>query len=174
MTAVGDNVRGMRSDSMSGRDFDWKARDQHPPPGPAAKLPSANASSESLGNGAVKSLRARIGDKEPPRSLPQAPSSYRAEPPGERRLEISRDDDRDLTRKRTLSGKPLLSHIAPKTECNVSERDKDMIEPAPGPSEAATQPTKRLRIIRDRYRESSHGLAKKLLPIDPEKGRRNP
>ena len=50
--------------------------------------------------------------------------------------------------------------------CTDCERDAPE---ATGTSEPATQAPKRLRLIRDRYATaSSGGLAKKLLPIDPQ------
>lgn len=50
----------------------------------------------------------------------------------------------------------------------VPEREKDAGD-ATGTAAEQTQPSKRPRIRRDRYTgTTSHGLAKKLLPIDPQ------
>jgi THO complex subunit 2 len=77
-------------------------------------------------------------------------NSYRPEPP-------HKDDDRDGSRKRT-----------------VSDREKEASDSASGlGAEQTTQPPKRPRINRNRY-PSSHGnsyaIAKKLLPTDPQAG----
>ncbi|KAG6831879.1 hypothetical protein H0H92_006996 [Tricholoma furcatifolium] len=97
------------------------------------------------------SLHSRIGEKELPRSLPQPSNSYRPNSQPQRK-----DDERE-SRKRT-----------------VSDRDKEMSEPVPGPSGDGTQiPPKRPRINRHRYTGGggTPGLAKKLgLPIDSSAG----
>ncbi|KAI9063149.1 hypothetical protein FKP32DRAFT_1651303 [Trametes sanguinea] len=138
MTAAGDSAR--KSDSA--RDREWK-RDQ--PPHAAPSGPSGAGQNGAASEGG--SLRSRISgpadrDSRPP---PQAPSA-------ERKSESTRDDDRDGSRKRTLS-----------------ERERDAAD-APPASESAPQPAKRLRINRNRYEGSSgpsNGFAKKVLPIDP-------
>lgn len=59
---------------------------------------SSNTQAQQEGSHGVGSLRSRIGEKEAPRLLPQAPpNSYRPDPP-------RKDDDRDGGRKRTISG----------------------------------------------------------------------
>jgi len=150
--AAGDNSRLPRSDSTSGRDREWKPRElsgHATPSGPA----NAGIVPPSEGGG---SLRARIGEKEVPRGPPHAPSSYRSENAADRKLDISgRDDERDGSRKRTLS-----------------ERDKDSGDPTSNASEQTSQPPKRPRINRNRYTAApTHGFAKKTLPIDVEKTR---
>ena len=119
--------------------------------------------------GAGGSLRSRIGDKEAPRSLPQAPSSYRPDSVNDRNGEPSgRDDDRDGSRKRTISGELITSASLADRSLPVPEREKD-IGDTMGTAAEQTQPSKRLRIRRDRYTGTpTHGLAKKLLPIDPQ------
>ncbi|KAI9000935.1 transcription factor/nuclear export subunit protein 2-domain-containing protein [Trametes punicea] len=142
MTAAGDSSR--KGDG-AGRDREWK-RDQvpHPPPtGPSSGSQNGAATEPNQGG----SLRSRISgpaDRET-RPPPQAPSA-------DRRAEASREEDRDGGRKRTLS-----------------ERERDAPDALPA-SETAPQPSKRLKIIRDRYGAStgpSNGFAKKVLPIDP-------
>ena len=115
------------------------------------------------------SLRSRISDKEAPRSLPQAPSSYRPESGNDRNSEPSgRDDDRDGSRKRTISGELILKATLAFRSLSILEREKDTGD-ATGTTAEQTQPSKRPRIRRDRYTGApSHGLAKKLLPIDPQ------
>ncbi|KZT71598.1 hypothetical protein DAEQUDRAFT_763816 [Daedalea quercina L-15889] len=145
-----DASRAGRPEAGSGRDRDWK-RDQ------ALHQSTSGASLGSSGPQEIPppsggSLRSRISDKEAPRSLPQAPSSFRSESANDRNAELSgRDDDRDSSRKRT-----------------ISEREKDGGD-ATGTAAEQAQPMKRPRIRRDRYPAApSHGLAKKLLPIDPQ------
>ncbi|KAG6833844.1 hypothetical protein H0H87_011778 [Tephrocybe sp. NHM501043] len=118
------------------------------------------------------SLHSRIGDKEPPRSLPQPPpNSYRPDSQQHRK-----EDDRE-SRKRTASGmlrccdmymRPVGHGIDP----TLSDRDKDINEPAPSPTGELMQVPKRPRINRTRYAAgSAPGLAKKLgLPVDPSAG----
>ncbi|OBZ76414.1 THO complex subunit 2 [Grifola frondosa] len=147
----GDGSR-LKAEGSLGRDRDWKAQREQPPhavPSKPAGGASNGPSQEPMPGG---SLRQRIGD-EAPRSLPQAPLSYRSEPMGDRKGGTSaRDDERDSGRKRTLS-----------------EREKDGNDAAPGVNEQTAQAPKRPRIIRNRYESSTnHGLAKKLLPIDPQ------
>lgn len=92
--ASSDTTRGSKSESAP-------SRDRAPQGGsnmPQQAQPEAGAS----GSGGSGSLRSRISDKEAPRSLgPAPPNSYRPEPPHE--------DDRDSSRKRTVSGKHCSS-----------------------------------------------------------------
>ncbi|KAI0729395.1 transcription factor/nuclear export subunit protein 2-domain-containing protein [Fomitopsis betulina] len=147
--ASGDASR-LRTDSASGREREWKRDQGLHPSSSGASIGGSGPTDIPPGTGG--SLRSRISDKEAPRSLPQAPSSYRPELGNDRNGESSgRDDDRDGSRKRTLS-----------------EREKDAGD-ATGTAAEQTQPSKRPRIRRDRYTgTTSHGLAKKLLPIDPQ------
>jgi THO complex subunit 2 len=79
----GEIPRGGKSDSNV-RDREWKAQ----------RDPALPQNGPSEGG----SLRSRIGDKEVSRPLPQAPpNSYRPEPP-------RKEEDRESSRKRTLSG----------------------------------------------------------------------
>ncbi|THH13890.1 hypothetical protein EW146_g6381 [Bondarzewia mesenterica] len=109
---------------------------------------------ESSGTG---SLRARIGEREAPHP-PQAPNSHRAETAPAASERNRQDDDRESSRKRT-----------------VSDREKDAGGDAAlgaGP-DTVLQPPKRPRINRSRYASGSsrdHALAKRLLPIDPQAG----
>jgi len=118
-----DTIRSSKTETAPPRDRDWK-------PSREAALGGSNASQQpsELGVSSGGSLRARISDKEAPRSLgPAPPNSYRPEPP-------QKDDDRD-SRKRT-----------------VSDREKDASESASGPVvETFAQPPKRPRINRNRY-----------------------
>ncbi|KAI0750889.1 transcription factor/nuclear export subunit protein 2-domain-containing protein [Daedaleopsis nitida] len=125
------------------RDRDWK-RDQppHAPSGPGPSGGAQNGSSQEPQGG---SLRSRIGERDT-RALPQTPTA----PPGDRKSDGGRDDDRDGSRKRT-----------------ISDRERDAPD-APGSNEPITQAPKRLRLIRDRYGTAPSNLAKKLLPIDPQ------
>ncbi|KAG0699864.1 transcription factor/nuclear export subunit protein 2-domain-containing protein [Suillus ampliporus] len=120
---------------------DWKSQRDH-----GSHTFPASASG-GLNQDVAPSLRSRIGDKEPPRTVPQAP--YRSEVP-------HKDDDRD-NRKRTLA-----------------DRDKDVGEAAVSTAgELSLQPPKRPRINRNRYNPhalQTHGLAKRTLPIDPQAG----
>jgi len=82
-----DASRATKTDQVPARDRDWKPQRDVAPhmavEGPSVPEPSASGGS----------LRARIGDKKSP-----APAnSYRPDP--------STDDDRDNSRKRTVSGK---------------------------------------------------------------------
>ncbi|KAG6850048.1 hypothetical protein H0H93_001864, partial [Arthromyces matolae] len=107
------------------------------------------------------SLHSRIGDKEPPRSLPQHPNSYR--PDRSERSERSERSDSQLQRK---------EDDRDNRKRTISDRDKDVGEP-PAPNTAnEVQPPKRPRINRTRYTGgSAPGVAKKLgLPIDPAAG----
>ena len=100
--------------------------------------------------GAGGSLRSRIGDKEAPRSLPQAPSSYRPDSVNDRNGEPSgRDDDRDGSRKRTISGELITSASLADRSLLGPEREKD-IGDTMGTAAEQTQPSKRPRIRRDR------------------------
>jgi len=141
--ASSDTTRGSKTESAPPRDRDWK-RD-------AAPQGSSNAAQQSqseLGVSSSGSLRARISEKEVPRSLGPAPAnSYRPDPP-------HKDEDRDSSRKRT-----------------VSDREKDASDSASGlGAEQTTQPPKRPRINRNRYptHGNSYAIAKKLLPTDPQ------
>lgn len=92
-----DTSRGPKTDYAPSRDRDWKPRDAAPhiPGSPTVPFQSQPESSGSGGG----SLRSRISDKEVPRSQGPVPSnSYRADPPSHK------DDDRDSSRKRTVSG----------------------------------------------------------------------
>ncbi|KAH9899791.1 hypothetical protein C8Q73DRAFT_334410 [Cubamyces lactineus] len=139
MTAAGDSAR--KGDGP-GRDREWK-RDQPPHAPPTG--PSSGSQNGTVPEGG--SLRSRISgpadrDARPP---PQAPSA-------DRKVEASRDDGRDGSRKRTLS-----------------ERERDAPD-APPANEPAPQHSKRPKLIRDRYATASgpsNGFAKKVLPIDP-------
>ncbi|PIL37228.1 hypothetical protein GSI_00921 [Ganoderma sinense ZZ0214-1] len=136
-------MTGGESSRKDGRDRDWK-RDQ---PLHASSGPSGGTNGSSLESSQGGSLRSRIsaapGDRDSSRGLPPAPPVAS----GDRK----QDDDRDGGRKRT-----------------ISDRERDAPE-ATGTSEPATQAPKRPRLIRDRYATaSSGGLAKKLLPIDPQ------
>ncbi|KAI0082601.1 hypothetical protein K474DRAFT_1655406 [Panus rudis PR-1116 ss-1] len=153
----GDLAKGIKSDP-SGRDREWRQRDQGPrsPGGLALNSPAALPSSEATG-----SLRSRIGDKDLSRPLPQAPLSHRAESSSHaERTKIDggpKDDDRDSGRKRT-----------------ASERERDVTDPNRNAADnGGTQPAKRVRLNRNRYSATTsganHGVAKKLLPIDNEK-----
>ncbi|KAH9938580.1 transcription factor/nuclear export subunit protein 2-domain-containing protein [Fomitopsis serialis] len=134
--ASADASRLGRADSGSGREREWKRDQAVHPSSSGTSLGGSGPPDVPPGPGGT--LRSRISDKEAPRPPPQAPSSYR------------RDDDRDGSRKRTLS-----------------EREKETGDTA-GAGAEQTQPLKRPRIRRDRYSNApSHGLAKKLLPIDP-------
>ena len=82
-----------KTDSTPTRDRDWKA--QHD----VAPHLAAESSSVPEPNVSGGSLRSRISDKEGPRSLVPAPAnSYHPDPPPHA------DDDRDNSRKRTVSG----------------------------------------------------------------------
>nr|VWP00540.1 Palmitoyltransferase AKR1 (EC (Ankyrin repeat-containing protein AKR1) [Ganoderma boninense] len=138
-------MTGGDSSRKDGRDRDWK-RDQ---PTHASSGQSGGANGSSLESSQGGSLRSRIsaapGDRDSSRGLPPAPLTAS----GDRK----QDDDRDAGRKRT-----------------ISDRERDAPE-ATSTSEPAAQAPKRLRLIRDRDRyatASSGGLAKKLLPIDPQ------
>jgi THO complex subunit 2 len=99
------------------------------------------------GGDSSRSLHSRISDKEAPRSLgPAPPNSYRPEPP-------HNDDDRDSSRKRT-----------------ISEREKDASDSVSGTGPPYAQPLKRPRINRNRYAplNASYAIAKKLIPTDPQ------
>ncbi|KAF5387899.1 hypothetical protein D9615_000104 [Tricholomella constricta] len=148
----GDVIRGVKGEPSTGRD---RHRDQHPSNGPLSGPSSASQSHPDPGPQGLGSLHSRIGGKEAPvRSVTQPPSnSYRPEQ--------RKEDDRE-SRKRT-----------------VSDRDKDMSEPAPSPSSELTQVPKRPRINRNRYTNApgsgAHNLVKKLgLPIDPSAGEKAP
>ncbi|TBU49613.1 transcription factor/nuclear export subunit protein 2-domain-containing protein [Dichomitus squalens] len=122
-----------------GRDRDWK-RDQLP-----HAPPTANGGLQEPSQGG--SLRSRISaapvDRDSSRGLPPNPSVSS----GDRK----QDDDRDGGRKRT-----------------VSDRERDAPETT-GINEPTAQAPKRPRLIRDRYNTtSSGGLAKRVLPIDPQ------
>ncbi|OSX60384.1 hypothetical protein POSPLADRAFT_1058548 [Postia placenta MAD-698-R-SB12] len=150
--ATGDASRLTRSDSTSGRDREWKPRDPPPnaPTGPANS--GGVTATQEASHGSLGSLRSRIGDKELPRAPAQASSDYRLEAGADRKPDSARDEERDGSRKRTLS-----------------ERDKDSGESPLNPNEVMAQPPKRPRINRNRYSAvPAHGLAKKLLPIDPQ------
>lgn len=100
--ASGDASR-LRTDSASGREREWKRDQGLHPSSSGASIGGSGPTDIPPGTGG--SLRSRISDKEAPRSLPQAPSSYRPELGNDRNGESSgRDDDRDGSRKRTLSG----------------------------------------------------------------------
>ncbi|KAL6309569.1 hypothetical protein BKA93DRAFT_272617 [Sparassis latifolia] len=141
--ASGDGSRNLKPDPSAPRDRDWKVT----PIGPSASLGSVSSSQDVGISGG--SLRSRIGAKEPP-PLPQAPSSYRSEAAADRKSDLpNRDDERDGSRKRTLS-----------------EREKEAGDAAPGTSESAGPP-KRPRINRNRY-PSIHGVVKNLLPLEQQ------
>ncbi|CAL1701359.1 unnamed protein product [Somion occarium] len=150
----GDLSRGPKSDAP-GREREWRQRDQ-PPRSPESLMnaPTAPPSSEPGG-----SLRSRISDKEPSRSLQPAPSSYRAENGERGKPDLgNKDDDRDGGKKRTLSDR---ERDVPDAFANVPD---------------IVIPPKRPKINRNRYVSqgasgNAHGLAKKLLPIDTEKAR---
>lgn len=161
-------MTGGDSSRKEGRDRggDWK-RDQPPH---ASGGPSGGANGSSLESSQGGSLRSRISaapsDRDLSRGLPPAPSATS----GDRK----QDDDRDGGRKRTISGTPIahpacclrLRWLLTTTPC--PDRERDAPEPT-GTNEPATQAPKRPRLIRDRYATaSSGGLAKKLLPIDPQ------
>lgn len=167
--ASGDASRLGRADSGSGREREWK-RDQGLHPSSSGASLGGNGLTD-IPPGTGSSLRSRISDKEAPRSLPQAPSSYRPDPASanDRNGEPSgRDDDRDGSRKRTISGEPKPNAPLAFRSLAVPEREKDTGDAA-GAAAEQTQPSKRPRIRRDRYTGTpTHGLAKKLLPIDPQ------
>jgi len=137
-----DTSRGPKTDSAPTRDRDWKAREVAPH---LAGAPQQSQSELSASGGG--SLRSRISDKEGPRSLAPAPAPANLYPP-------QKDDDRDSSRKRT-----------------VSDREKEASDSASGPStEQTAQPPKRPRINRNRYPSNNYAIAKKLLPTDPQAG----
>ncbi|KAG2755797.1 hypothetical protein P692DRAFT_20853707 [Suillus brevipes Sb2] len=139
--ASGDASRAKPDIPPSRTSGDWKGPRDHG----SHTFPAST--SGGLSQDVAPSLRSRIGDKEPPRTAPQAP--YRSEVP-------HKDDDRD-NRKRTLA-----------------DRDKDVSEAAiSAAGELSLQPPKRPRINRNRYNPhalQTHGLAKRTLPIDPQAG----
>jgi len=140
-----DTSRSQKTDSTSTRDRDWKVQRDVAP-----HLAAGGSNVPESGVSSGGSLRSRISDKEGSRSLVPAPgNSYRPEPP-------HKDDDRDNSRKRT-----------------VSDREKDANDSTSGPgAEQTAQPPKRPRINRNRYpsHPSSYAIAKKLLPTDPQAG----
>jgi hypothetical protein len=92
-----DVSRGSKGESSSNRDRDWKPQRDPAPSSGSGTLSASQASPQTSG---VGSLRSRISDEDPSRSLPQAPaSSYRPE-----------DDDRDSARKRMVSGTSNISY----------------------------------------------------------------
>ncbi|KAG2361997.1 transcription factor/nuclear export subunit protein 2-domain-containing protein [Suillus spraguei] len=139
--ASGDASRAKPDIPPSRSGGDWKGPRDHS----SHTFPAST--SGGLNQDVAPSLRSRIGDKEPPRTAPQAP--YRSEVP-------HKDDDRD-NRKRTLA-----------------DRDKDVGEATISVAgELSLQPPKRPRINRNRYNPhalQTHGLAKRTLPIDPQAG----
>ncbi|KAG2148090.1 transcription factor/nuclear export subunit protein 2-domain-containing protein [Suillus clintonianus] len=139
--ASGDASRAKPDIPTSRSGGDWKSQRDHG----SHTFPAST--SGGLNQDVAPSLRSRIGDKEPPRTAPQAP--YRSEVP-------HKDDDRD-NRKRTLA-----------------DRDKDVGEATiSAAGELSLQPPKRPRINRNRYNPhalQAHGLAKRTLPIDPQAG----
>ncbi|KAG1857214.1 transcription factor/nuclear export subunit protein 2-domain-containing protein [Suillus tomentosus] len=135
--ASGDASRAKPDITPSRSGGDWKGPRDHG----SHTFPAST--SGGLSQDVAPSLRSRIGDKEPPRTAPQAP--YRSEAP-------HKDDDRD-NRKRTL---------ADVGEATISAA-----------GELSLQPQKRPRINRNRYNPhalQTHGLAKRTLPIDPQAG----
>ena len=100
MSGGGDGSRGAKQDSMAARDRDWKGgREQRPPTG----LSGSNIPVEDL-TVHGSSLRSRIGDKEPSRSLAQISTSSRSDAADRKSDHSARDDERDGSRKRTMSG----------------------------------------------------------------------
>jgi THO complex subunit 2 len=86
--ASGDASRGKPELPPSRSGGDWKSQRDHG----GHVFPAST--SGGLSQDTPPSLRSRIGDKEPPRAVPQAP--HRSEAP-------HKDDERD-NRKRTLAG----------------------------------------------------------------------
>ncbi|KAF9224309.1 hypothetical protein BS17DRAFT_779623 [Gyrodon lividus] len=137
MSSADASRGGSKADlAVSRSGGDWKGQRDH-------GLHAYPASSSGGVPDTTPSLRARIGEKEVPRSAPQAPTaSYRPDIP-------HKDDERD-NRKRTLA-----------------DRDKDTGEGNTILGDLSSQPPKRPRINRNRY-HAPHGLAKRTLPIDPQ------
>jgi THO complex subunit 2 len=155
-----ESSRAPKTDLVPARDRDWKPQ-RDVAPHMAVEDPDVSEPSASGG-----SLRARIGDKK--NSLgPALANSYRPDPP-------STDDDRDNSRKRTVSGKhQCCMFTRALTFSMTTDREKDASDSASGPgTEQPAQPQKRLRINRNRYQSSqgNSALVKKLLQTEPQAG----
>jgi THO complex subunit 2 len=159
-----DTLRSQKTDLAPTRDRDWKAQRDIAPHLAAGSSSAPEPGASSGGSG---SLRSRISDKEGPRSLVPAPAnSYRPDP-------LHKDDDRDNSRKRTVSGghRNFVCLFSVDHVMIIIDREKDASDSASGPgAEQTAQPPKRPRINRNRYQSSSYAIAKKLLPTDSQAG----
>ncbi|TFY81790.1 hypothetical protein EWM64_g2223 [Hericium alpestre] len=152
--AANEPPRMGKPEAAGGRDR--SIRDAAPyQPSKSPPLPPSSGMLPSPQESNGGSLRSRIGEREAPR-LPQTPSSLRSDAPVP--VERNRpEEDRDGGRKRTISDR---------------ERDATGDSPLIG-SPDPSLPPKRPRINRNRYPSigsSSHAIAKRLLPIDPQAG----
>ncbi|PFH52601.1 hypothetical protein AMATHDRAFT_74079 [Amanita thiersii Skay4041] len=124
-----------------------RSRDQNPSAASPSLSATGQAGADAVSHRSGGSLLSRIGDKEASAVSQQSPSnSYRPD--------SRKDDDRD-GRKRTMS-----------------DRDKEVSDTVAG-SDQSMQPPKRPRMVRSNRHTSGqnmHGIARKLLPIDPSAG----
>lgn len=162
-----ETLRSTKPEAPTLHEREWRApRDD----APHLLAGGAHQTQQASGPSSGGSLRSRIGDKDVTRSSGSAQTSaYRSEP-------SNKDDDRDTSRKRTVSGKSLSLHAVHGLSLIPSlDREKEASDTASGPGvEHAPQPPKKPRIInRNRYSTSqnnSYAIAKKLLPTDPQAG----
>lgn len=146
----------------SGRD---RHRDNVMPPN---KPPNANGLPNHPEPSSRGSLRSRIGEKEP------SPLSFRGADA------LRHEEERELHRKRTLSGMSTMTvYYTNANSPPITDRDVDMNDSGPGlGGDSSSQPPKRPRTAAARRnfnnQGNGHAIARKLLPIDPSAGDKNP